>query len=261
MKLSVIKLYEGTRGEEIGASELASYLGETFSVKVEIEGDFWLEHGARAEDTALQLASIKVIDPARQELNPDPLFPEIEFEKRRLTDASVKSSGVFYDGTRLLSIYWKLIPEDQRRDDICHIILTRELFGTWDPDDLRWHARPIILGYPCLVSTTGIVEGPARPPRFYLMRNAGVNIGSLEKEMGGQFIHEGDERMTEVLKGYCAQAAYYSITGEAFCDDPGCRLYNAHWQSELIYAQITCPHEFCERHTRQIAEIEAENRK
>jgi hypothetical protein len=42
--------------------------------------------------------------------------------------------------------------------------------------------------------------------------------------------YRGDE-------GYALQALFYYFLGEAFCENPDCRLYNAHYQSELIRSQ------------------------
>lgn len=245
------------KGEGVDVSVLAGYLLTTFGAEVSMKDDFWATHLDKKESLALELASIRVLNSSKNELNDEPLEAEIDFEKRRLERPSVKSGGIFYDATRLVSLYWRLIPEESRRNNVCHLILTRELFGTWDKDDLRWHARAVMLGYPCLVSTAGVVEAPAKPTEFYQMRNAGVDIASLKEQMGELFIDYGDERMTEVLKGYCAQAVFYSMTRHAFCDDPGCRLFNAHWQIELIYAQIGGPYEFCEKHTNMIKKLKA----
>ena len=185
----------------------------------------------------------------------------MDFEKRRLSDASVKSAGTLYDATKLMELYWGCLSPEERGDDRCHIVLTRELLGTWDGDDLRWHARPIVIGYPSLVSTTGIIEGPARPRGFYTMARAGIDPASLKRDMRDSIIDYGDERMTEILKGYCAQALYHSLTGEGFCNDAGCRLYNAHWQRDMIYAQIQSPYEFCERHTKMLDRMRREGYK
>jgi hypothetical protein len=39
---------------------------------------------------------------------------------------------------------------------------------------------------------------------------------------------------------------------EAFCDDPRCRLFNAHWQRELLGAQLG-GQDFCGRHRATLA--------
>jgi len=72
---------------------------------------------------------------------------------------------------------------------------------------------------------------------------------ALKERFKGDFIDYEDERLTEVVKGYVMQAVFYSLTSDPFCDDRGCRLYNAHWQEELIFAQLESGYEFCPRHT------------
>jgi len=43
---------------------------------------------------------------------------------------------------------------------------------------------------------------------------------------------------------------FYNLTGAPFCEDVNCRLFNAHWQEEMIKAQITGPYEFCPDHEK-----------
>ncbi|HEU5487972.1 MAG TPA: DUF6775 family putative metallopeptidase [Candidatus Nitrosotalea sp.] len=42
---------------------------------------------------------------------------------------------------------------------------------------------------------------------------------------------------------------FYHITSEPFCDSKECVLYNAHWQEDLIHAQIELG-KLCEYHQR-----------
>jgi len=49
------------------------------------------------------------------------------------------------------------------------------------------------------------------------------------------------------------QAVFNHLTGNPFCRNPNCRLFNAHWQEELIKAQLESEEEFCEEH-REILE-------
>jgi len=48
------------------------------------------------------------------------------------------------------------------------------------------------------------------------------------------------------------QALFYHLSGEPFCDDPHCRLYNAHWQHELIHARLASFYAFCPRHLKAL---------
>jgi hypothetical protein len=69
----------------------------------------------------------------------------------------------------------------------------------------------------------------------------------LENEVEGAFLVADDPRTTEALEGYVLQAVHYLETGEAFCDEEGCRLFDAHRQEALIEAQLREP-EFCSAH-------------
>lgn len=77
----------------------------------------------------------------------------------------------------------------------------------------------------------------------------------LEKEFKGRFLEHNDPRLTEVAKGYIMQAVFYHLYGDPFCEDKNCRLYNAHWQEELIWSQLESPHQFCQKHRTIVEEI------
>lgn len=46
---------------------------------------------------------------------------------------------------------------------------------------------------------------------------------------------------------------------ELFCEDRGCRLYNAHWQEELLFAQLNSKYEFYENHDKNLGSLRAED--
>ena len=96
-----------------------------------------------------------------------------------------------------------------------------------------------------------MVEAPARDSAFYLARRQRPEIDAdNRKDTGyGDFLQYKDRRTTEIAKGYATQAVFYVLTGEPFCDDPSCRLYNAHWQREMLLAQLGDV-EYCQRHRR-----------
>jgi hypothetical protein len=114
---------------------------------------------------------------------------------------------------------------------------------------------------PAIISTTGLVEAPAKPREFYLAKQQyeklGKDLTELKHQFQGSFIDYGDRRLTEVAKGYAMQAVFYFLAGDPFCEDKGCRLYNAHWQEELIFAQLESGYEFCPRHTEVLTKTHA----
>ena len=140
-----------------------------------------------------------------------------------------------------------------RDKDSCHIVLTNKLFATFDRD-MRTHIRAAIYSFPSVISTSGIVEGPAKPRQYYFYKQkyASVGMWNIEEEkvknkFRGRFIDYGDRRIGGVLKGYLAQAVFFYILGEPFCAQKGCRLFNAHWQEDLIYSQLKNA-AFCKKH-------------
>ena len=76
-----------------------------------------------------------------------------------------------------------------------------------------------------------------------------------KQAFAGDIMAYGDPRMTEVAKGYMMQAVIYMATGEPFCSDASCRLFNAHWQKELIAAQLGQGPEFCPYHAGVLEEL------
>lgn len=193
-----------------------------------------------------------MIDVHKKELNPCPLPAEIEYESRLIS--TQKPSGLLYDGFSLQEIFRKLIPLQEHNLTHAHIVFTSRLFGTYE--DNRYHARVAVFGSPSLISTTGIVEAPAKPGEFYWKKQLGQDPAILKEVFRGRFIDSDDSRMTEVMKGYIMQAFFYHSSGNPFCDDPECRLYNAHWQEEVIKAQLEAKYEFCPLHEQALKTVQ-----
>jgi hypothetical protein len=211
---------------------------------------------------AARIARLKVRDVESPPADSDPAHAEIEFERRRLANQDRGPFGVLYDGFGFQSLLRSFMPPEEVRLDRAHIAFTNRLIGTWDEDDRRYHLRAIILGIPALISTTGLVEAPAKPREFYLARQQlaqtarpEIADAAVRDRFKGQFLDHDDPRLTEVVKGYAMQALVYQLTGEAFCPDPDCRLFIAHWQEELLRAQLAGPGEYCQRHEALLATI------
>ena len=140
-----------------------------------------------------------------------------------------------YDGFELQRLLAQAIPE--KTTDHLHVVFTDMLICTFSEDDWRYHARAVICGTPSIVSTTGIVEAPAKPREFYMQPFA-----DTKRKLAGRFIDYGDDRMTDAAAGYVLQTIFFFLTGgEPFCDNDRCRLYNAHWQEDLIRTQVHNP--------------------
>lgn len=266
---SFIYLYDGGRTESLNLGEIATYLKRKFiKIEVEVREDFIpfaltkLPAGKKSEvleTIAEEIASSRVHDIKNKECTFKPSPAEVNYEKRRLEDEKHKATGIIYDGFSLLSVFSGLIPKRESNLKYCHIIFTNQLFGTWDESDLRYHARVAVFGFPSIISTTGVVEAPAKPREFYIKRQIGVDLFTLKEEFKGRFIDYDDPQLTEVMKGYVAQAVFYHITGDPFCEDKDCRLYNAHWQEEVIKSQLRSKKELCLRHQKVIDQIASLN--
>jgi len=258
-----VHLYDGARTDALDLEELARFVSSMLpTVNVQINDDVIttaLENTADAatdklvDTLAHAFAAARVRNLTAQEETGPVAYGEVEYEKRRLLDSTIKALGILYDGQKLTAIYADMLGENQLTVENVHVIVTNQLFGTWDDNDKRYHARVAVYGYPSLISTTGVVEAPARPREFYLKRQLGADPIQLKDEFRGRFIDYDDPRLTSVMKGYVAQALFYHMTGEPFCQDKTCRLYNAHWQEELIHAQLTGD-DFCPTHAAFLSE-------
>ncbi len=239
---------------------------------IDFRGNFFRYHletlleGERrglVQQLAEELAILRIRDATvRHSRDRRPMNAEVAYERRRIEKEDFKSFGILYDGFGLQRIFSSLISEDERNLDHCHITFTNQLLGTWDEDDRRYHARVSVYGFPSVISATGVVEAPAKPREFYLKKQLGSPLETVKGEFRGRFIDHGDPRLTEIIKGYVMQALLFHMTGKPFCEDPSCRLYNAHWQEELIRAQLDGKHEFCQDHRRflnGLADLQEEN--
>lgn len=257
--MEIIIYEEGTR-DELDTGEIARYLARRMgNAAVEVKGSpFTLDiSDDKVAEYARRIASTK-IQGITQELSSDqePLYAEVEFEKRRILGRT-SAFGIIYDGFRLRRILREVVPRSG--PEYATIIFTNRLFATWDDGDRRYHLRTSIYGVPSLISTTGLIEAPARPRAYYLLKQGyerlGRDLTELKNRLGFDFIDYKDKRMTEVAKGYVMQAVFYSLTGDPFCEDRGCRLCNAHWQEELLFAQLTSEYELCVRHERILDDL------
>jgi hypothetical protein len=261
-------LYSEPAAPEVDAPELARYLKEQLpGLTVEVRPPLVASYLERLEpgdrDSALSrlaqgFAGLKIRNPMVREQD-FPILPgEVAYEGRRLTSPR-PPFGILYHGEGAMRLLWGLLPHQERGLSFLHIVFTNQLLGTWGEG--RYHLRAAVFGVPSLLSTTGLVEAPAKPREFYLLKQQYAAMGmpdavvELEQEMGERVLRHGDPHLTEVMKGYVMQALFYHVTGDPFCEDRGCRLYNAHWQEEVIGAQLKGAYQFCPRHQGLLDEL------
>lgn len=150
-----------------------------------------------------------------------------------------------YDGFMMQRLFDTMINENEANSDHVHIMFEDRLICTFSEEDERYHARTVVGGSPSIISTTGIIEAPAKPKEWYMkqihLATYGVDIDDENEETSDEkkYLDYGDYRINFIAVGYVLQALFFFITeGDPFCKDSNCRLYNAHWQEELIHSQI-----------------------
>ena len=253
MRISKIIIYDEPTVPEIQLDILKKFLTDTFPVKIETRGNFFknLDH-----ETYKKIASTRIFDMKKPFRKHDVIVEDVLFEKEN-TDMYQKEEIPIYDGIELRQIISEAIPKNENRLDILSIVLTNKLTCTFDESDFKYHARTIIGSNPTIISTTGIVEAPAKPKQYYLEIITNISkdgMTGIKEKYKGKFLDYHDLRTSEVLKGYFLQAIMYCETGDAFCNDKKCRLFNAHWQEELIYSQLENK-KLCSKHSEILKEI------
>jgi len=244
-ELDRVYLYEDPSSAPLNLRRVAARVTEVCGVPARVRGEFLLHHKVRDFDgLAKDVAAARVTDITRPLEPTEPPLPLILIERRQLESPERRVSGILYDGVSLQRILRTALPPDERALRVAHIAFTSRLLGTFDDADRRYHARAIVLGYPSVVSTSGLVEAPAKPRAFYeakralRLESADARYESLKERFAGRFLDFDDPRLTQVAEGYALQAVFYHVTGEPFCKDQDCVLFNAHWQEELLHAQV-----------------------
>lgn len=152
---------------------------------------------------------------------------------------------LLYDGFLIQKLLQKLIKKYEQKLTFSRldIVVTDKLLCTFDESDWRYHARSLICGNPTLISTSGIVEGLAKPRDYYyklyfFQENHDI-VDELKKKYNGQFINYNDPRINDIIEGLVLQSLFYFInSGEPFCQHRNCRLFNAHFQDDIIRINI-----------------------
>ncbi|MHA7647512.1 DUF6775 family putative metallopeptidase [Nitrosopumilus sp. S4] len=237
MQISKIILYEEPTVPEIKLESLKKFLKETFPITIEIRKNFF---DGLNEKTYEKIAGTRIFDLKKPFLPHTPERKDILVEIQN-KDMSNLEEMTLYDGYELQKIVLEQIPIEEINFNTLHIILTNKLTCTFDESDFRYHARALIGSNPSIISTTGIIEAPAKPKKYYLelMTNFSKDkVDEIKKKYAGEFLEYHDLRLSEIVEGYLLQAIFYHETGEAFCNQNDCRLFNAHWQKDLLHSQI-----------------------
>ncbi len=253
MKTSKIILYDEPTVPEIQLEKLKKFLKEIFSIEIEIRGSIF-QHAN--DNIAKKMAGCRIFDLKKPFKKHAPSIEDLRIELEN-KDMSEREEMTLYDGFEFQNAITELIPMNENKRDSLHIIFTNKLTCTFDGDDFRYHARALIGTNPAIISTTGIIEAPAKPKQYYLdlMTNfSEKRVEEIKKKYTGEFLEYHDSRISEITEGYLLQSIFYYETGEAFCVHKDCRLFNAHWQKDLFFSQLENKR-FCKKHQGILNEL------
>lgn len=254
--------YNETHIQNLDLRQVAKYLKEKelFS-EIKIEDSFVKKYENQTENIARNLAKTRVKNLETPERDFEISNSDIKFEQNQISGEINGMTSLLYDGFRLGKAYSNLIPADKKGDSHLHIIFTNRFFATWKPATRRYHARVSVYGFPSIISTTGMVDAPARPKGFYWIvktehgsESPSISVENEMDKYGDEFVFYDDDRFNEIMKGYAMQAVFYHLFSGPFCNKKDCRLYNPHLQKNILKAQLTSP-EFCDKHRKILEEM------
>ena len=260
MKISKIFLYDEPAVQEIQISNLKNFLIETFSVDVEVKKCLFNNLNER---TVERISGCRIFDPKTSFKTYHPNKREVDFEKKVCQDTKLMEKTtmvenaeriedvVMYDAFEIQNIIYDIVIDNNSNPSNLHIVFTNKLICTYDTNDSRYHGRTVICSNPAIISTTGMIEAPARPREYYFEamkdKMRGLSIQNAKKNFKQKFLDYHDQRLSKIAEGYLLQAIFYYMTGDAFCNNLDCRLNNAHWQKDLLYSQLKIG-KLCDKH-------------
>ncbi len=238
---------------KIDYSQICEYLTENTGIPAETREPFFKHFKHSIDKIAIEFTASRVFDifsVACSEVHES--YPLVNIEKEFLVEDKTVY-GVLYDAGRVTKFMRKMMPKEELLMCVHHIVFLDRLIGTYSGD--RYHARMVHCSVPSVISPLGIIQGPARPREFYEMRNANPQIPEeiLIEEFKALVITYDDERITEVAKALALQAVLWGNGFMPFCEKPDCRLYNPHWQEEMVRAMVEG--KFCRKHLKILREI------
>ena len=251
MNFSKIILYDEPAVPELEINRLQKFLADTFHMDVILKNNLFNDVN---DDIIKKIASCRVFDLKSPFKKYKPNNEQINFEKNYCKNTKFMEEAptpetaenlndlVIYDGFEIKNILESIISKDEIVNDYLHIIFTNKLTCTYDYGDLRYHGRAVICSNPSIISTSGMVEAPAKSCEYYLdimkAKSQALDLKSIKKKHQNTFLDYHDKRTSKIIEGYLLQAIFYYITGESFCENLDCRLNNAHWQKDLLYSQL-----------------------
>lgn len=246
MKIAKIILYDEPTVPEIELKKAKKFLNEIFAVQIEIRDNFF----QNLDDHIFEkIAETRISDLKKRFKKHVPTSTDIS-EEREKFDEQKRKDMILHEGFEFQKIITDNIPVLENNSNVLHIIFTDKIICTFDETDWRYHARSWIGSNPAIISTTGMIEAPAKPRQYYLdlmTKFSQEDITRIGKKYKGLFLEYHDLRLSKITEGYLLQIISYYETGEPFCKDKTCRLFNSHWQEELLLSQVENK-KICKKH-------------
>jgi len=253
VKISKIILYNEPSVSKLDLKNIQKFIMQTFGINSEIRDNIFKKLNEKEYE---KIANTRVFDLKKPFQKHKPSFNEISMESENL-DMSREKEIPIYDGIEMNKVIEEITPVAENIENILHIIFTNKLIGTFDFDDYKYHARAWVGSNPIIISTTGIIEAPAKPKQYYmdLVTNFSNELEeTIREKYKGEFLEYDDDRLPKIIEGYLLQSIMYYETGDAFCNDIKCRLFNAHWQKDLFISQIK-NQSLCNQHSKILNEM------
>jgi len=253
LKTSKIILYDEPTVSQIQLKKLEKFIADTFLIKTETRENFFQDLNQIIYN---RIASSRIFNLKKPFKLHIPSTEEVQIETQN-KDMSNREEMTLYDGFELQKIVSEFLSIDENEEDVLHVVFTNKLTCTFDDSDFRYHAKAWVCSNPIIISTTGIIEAPAKPKQYYLdlmTEFTKEKMYQIKKKYKDEFLEYNDSRLSEIIKGYLLQSIMYYETGEAFCENKECRLYNAHWQRDLIYSQLENK-KLCNKHQENLKKM------
>jgi len=260
VKIRKIVIYDEPAVSEINIPNLVNFLKQTIPVEVIVKDNFFKEFSTHQIQKMSESRIFEIQNTFRRH---NPSQTDLELEEQFCKNSKIMektkkpeevdsiSEVVMYDGFEIQKIIRDNLLDFENQT--LHVILTNRFTCTYDESDGRYHGRAVICSNPAIISTTGMIEAPAKSSEFYIgvmaNRAQGQDIKSVKEKHEGEFLEYHDERLSKVIEGYLLQVIFYLLTGESFCDYMDCRLNNSHWQRDLLYSQIEI-RKLCDKHQK-----------
>jgi hypothetical protein len=261
-RLSALYLYDEPEAPGLDVDYLAAYLAALLpTCEAHPRTDFLTHHLARFTEEQREALGEQLLEQLRRARVANLVPPALRETLPPEDPAAADWEELFHAPSLQAVLHLLLPPEETHLSDL-HLSLTNLRLGLWPAPDQPFRLAPAIFGAPNLLSLTSLLEGPQAPREYEFLRVQMAMFGLeeglevVEDRFAPSLLAEADPRLNEVVKGLLLQAVFYRLFGEAFCPDPGCRLYNATTHEALLAAQ-TAPHAgLCPRHREWLRALE-----